>query len=450
MSTSSVVSRIAHDSILHAPSIMPEGPWWDHLESNFYERPEGFDLGVRDLVQVRATAALDVLLRTSMAALLTPLTVPVGYRPNALKQMLDERRIYEPLAESRDPRAFFREPPASIEMTSAKAGLTAFRARGGSCEDLSFESAYVPLNERIRERYLSHRSNAVARARHWRHKHGPRPTIIAVHGFGAEPYWINQWMFALPWFYGIGCDVLLVTLPFHGRRQGRGSVLSGQGFFSGGLSWVNEAFGQAVMDIRTCVSWLQNERGVEQIGVTGISLGGFTSALLAATEPRLKFSIPNVPLASLADLVLEWEPIGSIMRAAMLVTGTSIKKVRKALAVTSPLTYRPVLDRERLMIIGGVGDRLAPPKHSRLLWDHWGRCRIHWFPGSHIIHLDRGAYLRRMGRFLNEIGFNQDRRKPKRSMAASSATGSSRTRSAPSDLASARRARAARARAAST
>ena len=57
--------------------------------------------------------------------------------------------------------------------------------------------------------------------------------------------------------------------------------------------------------------------------------------------------------------------------------------------MTTPLTYKPCLPPERLMIIGGVGDRLAPPKHSRILWDHWGRCRIHWFPGNHVLHLDR-------------------------------------------------------------
>ena len=64
-----------------------------------------------------------------------------------------------------------------------------------------------------------------------------------------------------------------------------------------------------------------------------------------------------------------------------------------------------MLPPEKLMIVAGVGDRLAPPKHSRLLWDHWERCRIHWFPGSHIIHMDRGAYLTEMARFMVGRGF---------------------------------------------
>jgi pimeloyl-ACP methyl ester carboxylesterase len=75
------------------------------------------------------------------------------------------------------------------------------------------------------------------------------------------------------------------------------------------------------------------------------------------------------------------------------------------MAVHSPLTYRPAIPKEHLMIVGGVGDRLAPPKHARLLWEHWGRCRIHWFPGSHLLHLDRGAYLRKIAEFWGQIGF---------------------------------------------
>ena len=81
------------------------------------------------------------------------------------------------------------------------------------------------------------------------------------------------------------------------------------------------------------------------------------------------------------------------------------------LAVSSPLTYSLAIDRKRCMIIAGVGDRLAPPKHSRLLWDHWGRCNMHWFPGSHILHLDKGAYLREMARFMGSLGFIE-RREP--------------------------------------
>jgi pimeloyl-ACP methyl ester carboxylesterase len=153
------------------------------------------------------------------------------------------------------------------------------------------------------------------------------------------------------------------------------------------------------------MDYLERHRGVEAIGVTGISLGGFTTALLAATEPRLRFAIPNVPVVSLADIVLDWEPLGTLVRLFMRATGLSVTEARRLLAVSSPLTWPSVLPRSRLMVIGGVGDKLAPPTHARLLWDHWGRPRLHWFPGGHLLHLDRGGYLREIQRFFKDIDF---------------------------------------------
>ncbi|MDH5171899.1 MAG: alpha/beta hydrolase, partial [Gammaproteobacteria bacterium] len=212
--------------------------------------------------------------------------------------------------------------------------------------------------------------------------------------------------FALPWFYAQGYDILLYTLPHHGRRRSRLSPFSGHGLFSGGLSHLNESMAHAVHDFRIFVDYLES-RGVSKIGVTGISLGGYTSALLAAVEDRLHFSIPNVPVASLPDLVLEWYPINLAIKSLLKLSGTSVREARHMLAVHSPLTYQPLIPKERLMVIAGAGDRLAPPKHARLLWDHWDRPRIHWFPGNHLLHLDKGKYLKEIARFLKEIGFDQ-------------------------------------------
>ncbi|MCC6523411.1 MAG: alpha/beta hydrolase family protein [Polyangiaceae bacterium] len=162
-------------------------------------------------------------------------------------------------------------------------------------------------------------------------------------------------------------------------------------------------------DARILLDWLEQARGVTKVGVTGVSLGGLTASLLATVERRLAFVIPNVPVVSIADLVMEWEPIGLATRAMLKLTGTTLTDARRLLAVSTPLSWPCVVPRERRLIIGGIGDRLAPPKHARLLWEHWGRCRLHWFPGSHIVHLDRGAYLLAIRDFLDAIGFREKR-----------------------------------------
>ena len=402
----SVISRIAHESCLAAPPLLERGHWWERLDENFAKHPEGFRLAVSDKLQVGAAAAFDVGLRTWVASMVAGTAIPIGYNPLNLKRTVEEGGFYSQIAEIGDASKFFKEPPSGVRVR-AKRGrwFPQFEPPDGRCEVIRFDSPFQTVNPSVSKRYLKHSKNRVAYARLLRHKKGPRPTIVAIHGFTTDWYLINEWFFALPWFYRMGCDIALFTLPFHGPRQTRFSPFSGHGYFAGGPSRMNEAVAQSVFDFRVLLNWLQQERGVEQVGVTGLSLGGFTAAMLASVEKKLAFSIPNVPVVSFADLVQEWQPIGAMMRGALSAMKMDMSDARRLTAVACPLTYKPVLPKERLMIVGGVGDRLAPPKHSRVLWDHWGRPNIHWFPGSHIIHLDRGAYLMEMARFMSGIGF---------------------------------------------
>ncbi len=405
MTWDAVVSRIAHDSCVELPSMMPEQEWWSRLEADFHHRDEGFDLALGDKWRVQATALFDVAVRTIAAASVSALAMPLGFHPLEMRRVLRDRALYARPAERGDPSLFFRDPPRGVEVKSRRLRFGHFHPAGGECLDLRFKSPYVPYNARMVGRLKRRKRNSIAHARYWRHLDGPRPTVAAIHGFGAEAYWLNEWFFALPVLYAMGYDVMLFILPFHGPRQSVFSPFSGHGFFSGGVAGINEAFGQAIYDFRIFMNHLEETYGCTQLGVTGISLGGFTTALLAATEERLAFAVPNVPVISLADLVMEWHPASYAVKSVLGLTGTTIAEARHLLACSCPLTYPAKLPRERLMVIGGVGDRMAPPKHARLLWDHWRRPRLHWFPGSHLIHLDKGEYVREMARFFKSIDF---------------------------------------------
>ncbi len=389
---------------------MPGGPWWDHLESNFASRPEGFELRPWDWFRVNSSAMTDVLVRTLASTLVSSTALPLGYLPSLgwrgleYGESSEDWKLYIDKLHSADPLGFFRAPQCDPDVEVLAAPRGHFKPEQGRCLALKFQSLYQPFNPRFAERYPETGRNSFVRARYWRHSKGPRPTIIAVHGFMADPYWLNQRFFSLPWLYEQGMDVLLCTLPHHGPRRERGSLFSGHGFFARGVGGINEHMGQAICDLRALMRYLRCE-GVEKIGVTGVSLGGWVTALLASVEEKLEFAIPNVPVVSPVDLFMEWQPAGMLISSGLMATGLSLKKLRELLAVTTPLTYHPLLSRERLMIIGGVGDRMAPPKHSRLLWDHWGRCPIHWFPGNHLLHFDRGEYFDDMLSFMRSIEF---------------------------------------------
>jgi pimeloyl-ACP methyl ester carboxylesterase len=401
---STIVSRVVNADYAHSHHVMPEQPWWDNLESSFHKYPDSFELDLRTKLLVNSTAYADVGARTLVASLLATVCMPLMFNPFRRFKDQEEVGVYKSMADTMDSRTFFKRPPGGMEVRETAPSWHHFKPEDGDCRGLEFDSPFVPVNESLKQRYKNHSRNGVARAQHWRHHGAPRPTICVIHGFMADAYWMNSKLLELRWFYNKGYDILLYTLPYHGKRQERLSPFSGHGYFSGGLCHLNEAIANSVYDFRIFLDYLES-RSAEQFGVTGISLGGYTSAILAAVDDRLAFAIPNVPVVSIVDILLEWAPASWIAKALMIANDMSICEARHQVAVHCPLTYKPLLPKERLMIVGGAGDRLAPPKHARLLWDHWDRCQIHWFPGNHVVHLDKGRYLKEMLAFMRGIGF---------------------------------------------
>jgi hypothetical protein len=400
------VSRVANETYGHSRRLLPEQPWWDNLDPAFHKFPDDFYLDLKTQAMVATTAAVDLGIRTAAATLALSMALPTTLNPRWLMHDHAQWDFYKALADTHDPKQFFPRPRHNIAIRRHKPPLLEYRPPEGTVEVLSFESNFEPVNPAMREHWAKFRRNRHACAEYWRHDGPPRPTICLIHGYIADPYWVNSRFLALPWFYKLGYNVLLYTLPFHGRRKEWFAPVSGHGVFSYGFSHLNETFAQAVHDFRLFLDYLEGE-GVPKFGVTGISLGGYTTSLLAGVEDRLSFAVPNVPVVSLIDLILQWFPIAPVVKLALRATGTTVQEARHVTAVCSPLTYAPLLPKDNLMIVGGAGDRFAPPKHSRLIWDHWDHPRLHWFPGNHLIHLDQGRYLREMARFLRGIGFDR-------------------------------------------
>lgn len=353
--------------------------------------PSPRDLEPAARLAYHAAVAGDHALRTALATALSASLVRSAVRPAGRRE---RRRLefYAELAESRDPAMVFQPPERTEVLTASGRGP---HLPGGRIEALRFESAYVALNPDIRRDYAGHASNGTAWAQHWRHESGPRPTLCVIHGFGASPAWFNTAFFSLKSFFASGWDVVLLTLPFHGSRRSSRNPLSGIELFSHGMASFTEGIIHAVHDFRVLLGRLE-EQGVPRFGVTGLSLGGFTSALLAGVERRLDFAIPNAPVTYLPPLLDSWFPANVTGKALRSLTGIPSDLLQRALALTGPLSYPAVLPHDRLMIVAGLGDRLAPPEQSILLWEHWRQPRLHWFLGSHALHFGRGAYLKAM------------------------------------------------------
>jgi pimeloyl-ACP methyl ester carboxylesterase len=383
---------------------------WGKLNLNSHVAPglpDPSQLGIPARIVTQTSAIADLWLRTTAASFVTMAGLPWALSWWAAQER-SVLKFYVNLADEAggDAARVFPRPDVQVDIRTDKAVSVPLRRRQGRVEMVHFESPFEPLNPELSERYRRHSNNRTAWAQHWRHKDGPRPTLCVIHGFMASPYWFNSAFFSLPWFYHHGYDVLLYTLPFHGRRQDYISPFSGHGFFANGFAHVNEAMFQAIFDFRLFVDYLER-LGAPMIGVTGLSLGGYTTALLAAVEQRLHLAIPNCAVTDMARVVQGWCPTGQILSVVAPLRGLPVDVIYRSLAVHSPLTEPRALPKDRLFIVGGLGDRLAPPEQSSWLWEHWDRCKLHWFPGNHTLHVNRGAYLREMGRFLQATGFSE-------------------------------------------
>jgi len=170
------------------------------------------------------------------------------------------------------------------------------------------------------------------------------------------------------------------TLPLHGRRKV--SRMSGDEFL--GLDMMNTVHGlaQAAFDIRRLIGWIRATQQPTGVGVLGISLGGYTTSLVAGLEPGLDAAIAGIPVSDFPAVLRAQVPTPILNRSMEhKIFGGPAEMVNR---VVSPLALEPVVDHDRRFIFAGVGDRLAHPRQAHALWEHWDRPSIRWYPGSHI------------------------------------------------------------------
>jgi pimeloyl-ACP methyl ester carboxylesterase len=372
--------------------------------------PDRSELTARQRLLVDASAMADIGLRTFVASVVGVAMVPPiaaeFCRGSASTHERYNLGFYADLATEHDPARSFPAPRSAPRVYSRPANPLAEWLASGRVDNITFASSFEAVNPAMRDSWRRLTRNNVVHAQHWRHDDGPHPTLCVIHGFMGSAYLLNGLFFSLPWFYRSGYDVLLYTLPFHGRRAEKYAPFSGYGYFSHGLTGFAEAMAQAVHDFRSLIDYLRYT-GVDKIALTGISLGGYTSSLIAAVDDRLQAVIPNVPVVAVEAELDAWFPANKLFTIGRRIGGISREEFAAALAYHSPLNYQPLIPKERRLIITGLGDRLAPPEQAERLWRHWDQCQFHWFPGNHILHVSQPEYLRRMTRFLREFMFDE-------------------------------------------
>jgi pimeloyl-ACP methyl ester carboxylesterase len=269
-------------------------------------------------------------------------------------------------------------------------------------EWLSFASGYEPhRGDPAAGRWRSYESNHVAHAWMLRGDEDA-PWLVCLHGSGTgHPFFDAAGFAARRLHETLGLNLLFPVQPLHGPRRAPQTGTSA--FLSFELLDTVHGFAQAVWDARRLVRWLRDQ-GAKRVGIYGISLGGYTAALLATLEP-VDFVLAGIPLCDIPDLYIGHTP--ARMRDQAEALGLLGVELRELFTLVSPLARPPTAPREHRFLFAALADRIVPPIHAQRLWEHWERPPISWYPGGHVSFFWTPGVQRFVEEALYRSGFSR-------------------------------------------
>ncbi len=271
------------------------------------------------------------------------------------------------------PKRFFAVPPPLADVTVHKV-----KGNKHSLHRIVFDSGYQPRpGEPGAQRWMGYSANDHEYALLLRHAE-PRPWLVCVHGTEMGRAAMDLAIFrAWHLHEDLGLNVVMPVLPMHGPRARalpKGAVFPGEDV----LDDVH-ATAQAVWDVRRLLSWIRAQEPESQIGLYGLSLGGYIAALVASLERGLACAILGVPVADLVGLLGRHSGLGrDDPRRHTMELAEPIGRM------TSPLSLAPLVPKRGRFIYAGVADRVVLPRQQVIrLWQHWGKPEIVWYSGGH-------------------------------------------------------------------
>ncbi len=182
-----------------------------------------------------------------------------------------------------------------------------------------------------------------------------------------------------------GYAVMLLPLPWQYDRAPEG-VGSGALTLSRDLARTREAAFQGAADAKRASLWLESARGFppDRQAILGISLGGHVASLALGAYPD-RFAAGVFLLASSHPGGALFRPNGVTDRITreLLRRGVGPEEARDLLGPIDPAALaRPDL-ADRVLLVAGDSDPVAPQSGVEALAKAWGGARVAWYPGGH-------------------------------------------------------------------
>jgi len=258
----------------------------------------------------------------------------------------------------------------------------------------TWQSRHPLIFKGIHDEYRSHRDNQTGLLRTLNLRIKGRPMAILVNGFSSGHHLMERVAWPVREFQRQGIGISLFALPFHGRR---GHAFPPE-WPQQDTAFTIEGFRQAIWDLQIAIRAMR-EAGASHVGVAGMSLGGYTAALLATVTSDVDFVLSYIPIASVPDVMNDNDLVpgsGDIQRVLF-------EGYREQLVPITPVCRMPKVEPKRVSIVSGEFDRLATVKHGQRLADHFGT-ELVTFPGGHILQNRRAEAFRRALQGFQDAG----------------------------------------------
>lgn len=161
----------------------------------------------------------------------------------------------------------------------------------------------------------------------------PKQAIIVMPQWNADAFSHNA---LCSIFNRFGVSALRLSKPYHDIRR-PAELARADYAVSANVGRTIASCRQAVVDIRCCIDWLQ-QQGYEQFGILGTSLGSCYAFLAAALDSRIRIAAFNHASMSFGDVVWTGQSTRHI-RAAFEGIGVTHEQLRDVWACISPSHY---------------------------------------------------------------------------------------------------------------
>jgi dienelactone hydrolase len=205
----------------------------------------------------------------------------------------------------------------------------------------------------------------------------PRQAIVVLPQWNADGFSHNS-LCAI--FNRMGVSALRLSMPYHDIR--RPAELERSDYsVSANIGRTISACRQAVVDIRCCLDWLE-EQGYEHFGVLGTSLGSCYAFLASAHDARLRVNAFNHASTSFGDVVWAGQSTRHV-RQALEQEGLTQERLRALWAAISPVSYYEQFRGpeangagKNVLVIYANYDLTFPREYSLKVVDAFGRSGV--------------------------------------------------------------------------